>query len=86
VIDCPRTLQIARATARDGHSQSEVEAILAAQASRESRLTIADDIIDNSTTLDALQAQVDTLHSRYLTLAAATPTVSQTKSRALGSG
>jgi dephospho-CoA kinase len=84
VVDCPRTLQIARATARDGHSQSEVEAILAAQASRESRLAIADDIIDNSATLDALQEQVDALHARYLALAAATPAASRTKSPAFG--
>jgi dephospho-CoA kinase len=79
VVDCPRALQIARTAARDGYSQSETEAILAAQTSRESRLAIADDIIDNSTTLDALQAQVDALHLRYLALAAVTSTANRTK-------
>lgn len=76
VVDCPRELQIARATARDGRSRDEVEAILLAQSSREARLAIADDVIDNSSTLDALQAQVDALHTCYL--AAAIPDVNQT--------
>ncbi|MDR2014601.1 MAG: dephospho-CoA kinase [Azoarcus sp.] len=80
VVDCPRALQIARAATRDGHSQDETEAILAAQASRETRLSIADDIIDNSNTLDALQARVDALHTLYLALAAATPSASRAKS------
>jgi dephospho-CoA kinase len=80
VIDCPRAQQIARVATRDGHSQSEVEAILATQATRESRLAIADDIIDNSGTLDALQAQADVLHLRYLALAAATPAASRNDS------
>jgi dephospho-CoA kinase len=83
VVDCPRALQIARVAARDGHSHNEIEAILAAQASRESRLAIADDIIDNSTTLDTLQAQVDALHTRYLALAAATPAANRAKLPAL---
>ena len=71
VVDCPRELQIARVAVRDGHSLDEIEAILAAQASREARLAIADDVIDNGGTLDALRAQVDTLHTRYLALIAA---------------
>jgi len=68
VVDCPLELQIARAVERDGHSRSEIEAILAAQASREAKLAVADDVIDNSSTLDALQARVDALHACYLAL------------------
>jgi dephospho-CoA kinase len=40
-----------------------------AQASREQRLAAADDVIDNSGTPDALDAQVAALHSKYLDLA-----------------
>jgi len=69
VVDCPREQQIARAVARDGRSRNEIEAILAAQVDREARLAIADDMIDNDGTLSALQAQVDSLHARYLALA-----------------
>ena len=69
VVDCPPEAQIARVAGRDGHSRSEIEAILAAQASREARLAIADDVINNNGTLSALQAQVDALHACYLALA-----------------
>jgi dephospho-CoA kinase len=68
VVDCPREQQIARATGRDKNTRAQIEAILAAQASRETRLSIADDIIDNSGTLAGLHAQVDALHARYLRL------------------
>lgn len=71
VVDCPRELQIGRVTARDGFSRDEAEAILAAQVSREARLAIADDVIDNSGTMDALQARVDALHTQYLAIATA---------------
>ncbi|MDR1661961.1 MAG: dephospho-CoA kinase [Azoarcus sp.] len=70
VVDCPREMQIARVAERNGHSRAEIEAIVAAQTSREARLDAADDIIDNSGPLDALHAQVDALHERYLALSA----------------
>jgi dephospho-CoA kinase len=68
VVDCPREQQIARAVGRDGTSRAQIEAILAVQASREARLSIADDVVDNSGTLAGLHAQVDALHARYLRL------------------
>ncbi len=71
VVDCPETLQIERVGARSGLSADEVGAIIAAQASREQRLKAADDVLDNSGDLAALHRQVDALHDRYLTLAAA---------------
>ncbi|MDR2092632.1 MAG: dephospho-CoA kinase [Azoarcus sp.] len=74
VVDCPRETQIARVAERNGHSRAEIEAIVAAQASREARLAIADDIIDNSGPLDVLHAQVDVLHERYSALAKAAVT------------
>jgi len=65
VVDCPRELQIARVRARSGLDEQTIAAILAAQAGRQQRLAVADDVIDNSGTLAALQAQVDALHARY---------------------
>ncbi|MDR1424764.1 MAG: dephospho-CoA kinase [Azoarcus sp.] len=70
VVDCPPEMQIARVAARGGQPRAEIEAIVAAQASREARLAIADDIIDNSGTLAGLHAQVDALQARYTDLAA----------------
>lgn len=71
VVDCPEELQIARVTARSGLAPDEVRGILAAQAGRAERLAIADDVITNSDSVGALQAEVKALHQRYLALAAA---------------
>jgi len=69
VVDVPRTTQIARLIARDGVDEKLAESMLAVQATREQRLEIADDVIDNSGPLDALDRAVDALHARYLALA-----------------
>ena len=39
------------------------------EETREQRLAIADDVIDNSGSLEALDAQVDALHRHYIELA-----------------
>ncbi len=66
VVDCPEALQIERVRTRSGLDETQIRAIMAAQASREERLGAADDVIDNGGTLEALQQQVDRLHLRYL--------------------
>jgi dephospho-CoA kinase len=66
VVDCPEDLQIARVRARSGLSETEVRSILASQASRAERLAAADDVIDNSSSLEALRKQVAALHQRYV--------------------
>ena len=71
VIDVPRELQVTRLVARDGISRELAESMLAAQATREQRLAIADDVIDNSGPLDAIDALVEPLHQKYLGLAEA---------------
>jgi len=69
VVDVPREIQLARAIARDRMAPSLAEAMIDAQASREQRLAAADDVIDNSGAPDALDAQISSLHARYLDLA-----------------
>ncbi len=71
VVDCDEAQQLARTAARPGLSFEQASAILAAQASAESRLAIADDLIDNRGELDALDRQIEHLHVLYLKLAAA---------------
>lgn len=66
VVDCPEDLQIARVRARSALPEEQVRAIIATQASRADRLASADDVIDNSGSLDALYRQVAALHERYL--------------------
>ncbi len=71
VVDCPVELQIERVKNRSQLNDSEVHAIIAAQASREQRLAIADDIIDNSKSAKHLAEQVKNLHNSYLLLSSA---------------
>jgi dephospho-CoA kinase len=69
VVDCEEELQLKRLHARDGSTRAQAQAILAAQASRAARLKAADDVIRNDADMSAVQAQVSSLHARYLELA-----------------
>lgn len=69
VIDVPVEVQLHRLQQRDGGTEEKARAIIDAQASREERLAIADDVIDNSGTMDAVQTHVAELHTRYLEIA-----------------
>jgi dephospho-CoA kinase len=69
VVDVPEDMQLARTMARDHNDAEQVKRIMASQASRERRLARADDVIENTGTLDELRMKVETLHRRYLALA-----------------
>lgn len=65
VVDCSPETQIRRVMARNGLARAEVERILTAQASREQRLAVADDVIGNDGSLAELLAQIPSLDARY---------------------
>ncbi|MEL0551023.1 MULTISPECIES: dephospho-CoA kinase [Raoultella] len=69
VVDVPKETQIERTISRDRVSREHAEHILAAQATREQRLAVADDVIENTGTPDAIASDVARLHDRYLLLA-----------------
>ncbi len=69
LVDVPPALQKSRLMSRDGDSAAQAEAILASQASRAERLAIADDRIENTGSLAALDAAVEGLHAKYLAAA-----------------
>ncbi|MGG3794017.1 dephospho-CoA kinase [Pseudomonas paraversuta] len=73
VIDAPQALQIERTLLRDNTSEQQVQAILKAQASREERLSHADDILVNNSDLKTLLTEVERLHHFYLTLRGGQP-------------
>ena len=72
VVDCPENVQVARVMARSGLAAAQVRAIMASQASRERRLAVADDVIDNGGSIEATTAQVAALHRQYLARGAST--------------
>ena len=69
VVDVPVELQIARTISRDNMTEEQARSILAKQATREERREKADDIVDNSQSLEQLYPQLDKLHQHYLKLA-----------------
>lgn len=69
VIDVEEEVQVARACSRDQNDKAQIRRIIAAQMPRKKRLSLADDMADNSMDLIHLYRQLDLLHSRYLRLA-----------------
>ena len=69
VVDCPQELQRQRLMDRDDTSTETAEAMMRSQTDRDTRLEAADDVIDNSGTLEDTRRQVEHLHNRYLALA-----------------
>lgn len=69
VVDCPETMQLERLVARDAMSQEGATAMLAAQAARQQRLAKADDVIENTGSLELLDRMVAALHSCYSRMA-----------------
>lgn len=66
VVDVDEQQQIMRTSSRDQQSKQQVEKIIAAQATREQRLAVADDVIDNNGPPSALIDQVEQLHLHYI--------------------
>ncbi len=71
LVDCPTDTQLQRLLARDGGDPATARAMLEAQAGREQRRAVADDLIDNTGSPDALREAVEALHVRYLSMAGA---------------
>lgn len=70
VIDCPEATQLERACIRDQMTIEQAEKIMAAQNSRDERLSYADDVILNDGDIAQLKTDVEALHNLYLMLAA----------------
>lgn len=68
VVDVPRSVQLTRLLERDGSDDSQANAILDAQASREDRLSIATDVIDNTKSIEYTHKQILDLHEKFLSL------------------
>lgn len=70
VVDVPVAVQHARLMQRDGIDTALADRMIAAQASREARLALADDVVVNDGHPDHLQAHVERLDRAYRDLAA----------------
>lgn len=68
VVDCKEETQISRVMQRSGLTREDVQRIMAAQATREQRCAVADDVIDNDGdgVREHVLPQVNALHQKYL--------------------
>ncbi|MCW9028169.1 MAG: dephospho-CoA kinase [Kangiella sp.] len=69
VVDCPAEVQLKRLMERDNSSKQQAQAMLDKQATREQRLSIADDVIVNDSDLHSLKQSVIKLDNQYRQLA-----------------
>ncbi|MCF8778771.1 dephospho-CoA kinase [Vibrio sp. IRLE0018] len=70
VVDVEEKTQLERTMLRDGVDEQQVRAILNAQASRQERLALADDVVKNEPTDRNLLQQITDLHQKYLAMSA----------------
>lgn len=64
VVDVPTDLQVERLVEQRGMTEADARARLAAQTSREDRLAVADEVLENSGTREQLLDAVDALWER----------------------
>lgn len=69
VVDAPVAVQHARLMLRDGSTAELADRMIAAQASREERLALADDVVVNDGHPEQLQAEVERLDAVYRSMA-----------------
>ena len=69
VVDVSEETQLTRTLKRDKGDAELISVIIASQIGRRARLQLADDILDNESGLDELNAQVNQFHQNYLRLA-----------------
>lgn len=69
VIDISESLQVHRTSKRDGSEKKTVQSIISSQMQRSERLKFANDIVDNTSDIEAFKIKIDGLHEFYLTLA-----------------
>ena len=68
VVDTEEELQIIRSQKRDNVDTEEIKKMMKTQASRQTRIDAADDIILNTENIDTLNKEVNSLHEKYIAL------------------
>jgi dephospho-CoA kinase len=66
VVDCSEELQISRVQARNQLPKETIQKIIASQANRHERISIADYVIENNGTLEELEVESKRLHQILL--------------------
>ena len=68
VIDVSKEVQILRVRKRDKISEDAIEAIITSQMPRMQKLKLANDVIENTGSIEKFKLKIECLHKSYLTL------------------
>ncbi len=71
VVDCSEDVQLSRLQMRDAEDEELARRMIAAQASRDERLGIADDVVVNDADREETRTTVAALHQAYLEMSRA---------------
>jgi len=66
VVECSEENQINRASKRDNKTNDDIMNIIKNQATSEQRKSIADEVINNDSSLNELKNQVIKIHQKFL--------------------
>lgn len=76
VIDCDEATQIERVKQRNQLDEQQIINIIAAQTPRNTRLTMADDVIENTGNIKELHQKINKLHQKYIKTCIPSKTIS----------
>ena len=71
VVDCTIEEQISRVMQRDQCDEAHVKSIIATQIDRDTRLSLADDVIENHGDIASIEEKVVMMHKKYTELSMA---------------
>jgi len=75
-IDCDEETQIARVQKRSKLSRDVIKKIIGTQVSRQTRLDMADDVLENSGNVEDLGKKIFNLHEKYIKTCIVSKTIS----------
>ncbi|MEE9331207.1 MAG: dephospho-CoA kinase [Methylophilaceae bacterium] len=75
-IDCDEKTQIERVKMRSKLSEAEIKKIIQTQASRQERLDMTDDVINNCGKIEELRQNIENLHQKYIKTCIVSKTIS----------
>ncbi|HSR01791.1 MAG TPA: dephospho-CoA kinase [Methylophilaceae bacterium] len=76
VIDCDQQKQIERVKQRSNLTEPEIKQIIEAQMPRQSRINMADDLIENNGSVADLRRKIEKLHQKYIKTCIVSKTIS----------
>ena len=76
LIDCEEKTQIERIKKRSQLSETQIMAIINAQTSRQKRLELADDVIENNENVQNLRKKILSIHENYINTCILSKTIS----------